>query len=50
MEVNSQKMTSLLEFYGLSHEQFKQLFPGYFESHEKLPDPEPDDESEELSS
>jgi hypothetical protein len=36
-----------LEFYGLSHEQFKQLFPGHFESHEKLPDPEiPDPGSE----
>jgi hypothetical protein len=36
-----------LEFYGLSHEQFKQLFPGHYESFEKLPGREPENESEE---
>jgi hypothetical protein len=37
-----------LEFYGLSHEQFKQLFPGHYESFEKPPINELLEEPEEL--
>jgi hypothetical protein len=37
-----------LEFYGLSHEQFMQLFPGHYESYEKPPSKElSEEESQE---